>query len=61
MQVIPRSEMFSYATECYGCGDYTSNMSGMCSKCGGDADDTLSLPMVRERFTLDDARLMIEG
>ncbi len=61
MQIYTELDMTSGRSECYGCNTLTSNVSGMCSACGGSDKDTESTPMRRTVHTLSEATLMIEG
>ena len=60
MQIVTKTELYHHETECYGCNTITKNLSGMCTKCGGDALVTESERPEREACTLSRAFDIIE-
>ncbi len=60
MQIINPSEMYSEKTECYGCGNITTNISGMCDNCGGSQAESRSEAKSKHVYTLGEAYIEIE-
>ncbi len=58
MFTYSKSELYKHESECYGCDNKTTNMSGMCDDCGGGMSNP-SLP-VRKTYTSKQAFNMIE-
>jgi hypothetical protein len=60
MQKYNWRTMYHQKTECYGCDNITSNLSGMCDDCGGADDKTESYRPVRKAHTWSRAFDIIE-
>lgn len=55
-----KSMLYQHETECYGCNNRTTNMSGMCDDCGGADDMTESIRPIRKAHTVSQAFNIIE-